>query len=71
MIIIPPPSGFIQTIPNLFCAGTETLRYLTPGKPTVFPILPPRENAIFPTPFRPILSTRRKSAFRRCFLCGY
>ena len=25
--------------------------YLTPGKPTVFPVLPPRENESFPDPF--------------------
>lgn len=28
-----------------------TLRYLTSGKPTVFPNLPPRENKCFPDPF--------------------
>ncbi len=39
----------MSTIPSLgqylklYGGLGETLRYLTPGKPTVFPILPPRE----------------------------
>ena len=33
-----------------FCDPTETLRYLTLGKPTVFPFLPPRGNKCFPDP---------------------
>ena len=53
----------------LSCALGWTLRYLTPGKPTVFPILPPRENKCFPDPF-PVRFQPSSKNLLRTFLCS-
>ena len=46
-------------------AGTETLRYLTPGKPSVFPILPPRGNRCFPDPLPVRFSIPAKQSYKK------
>jgi len=71
----PPPSAPLQSGPHiakkiindwdnfqyLQCAPSWTLRCLTPGEPTVLPILPPRENTCFPDPFPVRLQLSRKN----------
>ena len=39
----------VLELPDGSICGSDGTR--TPGKPTVFPILPPRENKCFPDPF--------------------